>query len=123
MGNGPGDVWDYNEVFDRYPNVIGGCVWEWADHTVIVDGVQKYGGDFPGELTHEGNFCCDGMVFSDRSLKAGSLEVRAAYQPMRNTRMAAFSSITAMILQIIPNAILPIPLRQTEKSFWKNTFL
>lgn len=83
MGNGPGDVWDYNEVFDRYPNVIGGCVWEWADHTVIVDGVQKYGGDFPGELTHEGNFCCDGMVFSDRSLKAGSLEVRAAYQPMR----------------------------------------
>ena len=83
MGNGPGDVWDYNEIFDRYPNVIGGCVWEWADHTVIVDGVQKYGGDFPGELTHEGNFCCDGMVFSDRSFKAGSYEVKAAYQPMR----------------------------------------
>ena len=83
MGNGPGDVWDYNELFDRYPNVIGGCVWEWADHTVVVDGVQKYGGDFAGELTHEGNFCCDGMVFSDRSLKAGSYEVKAAYQPMR----------------------------------------
>ena len=83
MGNGPGDVWDYNEMFDRYPNVIGGCVWEWADHTVVVDGVQKYGGDFEGELTHEGNFCCDGMVFSDRSLKAGSYEVKAAYQPMR----------------------------------------
>ena len=83
MGNGPGDVWDYNELFDRYPNVIGGCVWEWADHTVVVDGVQKYGGDFPGELTHEGNFCCDGMVFSDRSLKSGSLEVKAAYQPIR----------------------------------------
>ena len=83
MGNGPGDVWDYNEMFDHYPNVIGGCVWEWADHTVVVDGVQKYGGDFPGELTHEGNFCCDGMVFSDRGLKAGSLEVKAAYQPIR----------------------------------------
>lgn len=83
MGNGPGDVWDYNEVFNRYPNVIGGCVWEWADHTVVEDGVQKYGGDFEGELTHEGNFCCDGMVFSDRSFKAGSYEVKAAYQPMR----------------------------------------
>lgn len=82
MGNGPGDVWDYNERFYQYPNVIGGCVWEWADHTVKVDGVPKYGGDFPGELTHEGNFCCDGMVFADRSLKAGSLEVKAAYQPM-----------------------------------------
>ena len=82
MGNGPGDVWDYNRLFDRYPNLIGGCVWEWADHTVVENGVQKYGGDFPGELTHDGNFCCDGMVFADRSLKSGSLEVKAAYQPM-----------------------------------------
>ncbi len=83
MGNGPGDVYDYNEIFDKYDKIIGGCIWEWADHTVIVDGVQKYGGDFEGELTHDGNFCCDGMVFSDRSLKAGSLEVKAAYQPMK----------------------------------------
>jgi len=83
MGNGPGDVWDYNELFDKYPKLIGGCVWEWADHVVTVDGVEKYGGDFPGELTHDGNFCCDGMVFADRSLKAGSLEVKAAYQPIR----------------------------------------
>ncbi len=84
MGNSPGDVWDYNELFDRYPKLIGGCVWEWADHTVIdKDGVQRYGGDFPEEMTHDGNFCCDGMVFADRSLKAGALEVKAAYQPMR----------------------------------------
>lgn len=85
MGNGPGDVWDYNEMFHKIPNLIGGCIWEWADHTVIVDGVQKYGGDFPGELAHEGNFCCDGLVFADRSFKAGSLEAKAAYQPMRTT--------------------------------------
>ena len=82
MGNGPGDVWDYSEVFYQYPNIIGGCVWEWADHTVLVDGVPCYGGDFDGELTHDENFCCDGMVFADRSLKAGSYEVKAAYQPM-----------------------------------------
>lgn len=85
MGNGPGGVWDYNEMFDKYPKLIGGCVWEWADHVVIEDGVQKYGGDFKGELTHDGNFCCDGMVFSDRSLKAGSLEIKAAYQPMKTS--------------------------------------
>ncbi len=83
MGNGPGDVYDYNELFDRYPKLVGGCIWEWADHVVTVDGVQKYGGDFPGELTHDGNFCCDGLVFADRSLKAGSLEAKAAYQPIR----------------------------------------
>ncbi len=84
MGNGPGDVWDYNELFDRYPKLIGGCIWEWADHVLVDDdGVQRYGGDFEGELTQDGNFCCDGLVFADRSLKAGSLEVKAAYQPMK----------------------------------------
>ena len=83
MGNGPGDVWYYNELFDKYPKLIGGCIWEWADHVVTENGVQKYGGDFPGEQTHDGNFCCDGLVFANRTLKAGSLEAKAAYQPIR----------------------------------------
>ena len=83
MGNGPGDVYYYNELFDRYPKIIGGCVWEWADHVVTVDGVEKYGGDFEGELTNDKNFCCDGIVFADRSLKSGSYEMKAAYQPIR----------------------------------------
>jgi len=82
MGNGPGDVKDYWDIFYKYKKMIGGCVWEWRDHTVIVDGVPKYGGDFEGELTYDGNFCSDGMVFHDRTLKAGSLEVKAAYQYM-----------------------------------------
>lgn len=79
MGNGPGDVGDYMELFKKYPKLIGGCIWEWTDHTVIENGVQKYGGDF-GELTHDGNFCCDGLVFSDRSFKAGSLNTKYVYQ-------------------------------------------
>lgn len=79
MGNGPGDVSDYMEMFKKYPKFIGGCIWEWADHVAIEDGVQKYGGDF-GELTNDGNFCCDGLVFADRSLKAGSLDVKYSYQ-------------------------------------------
>ena len=85
MGNGPGDVYDYCELFDKYPKLIGGCIWEWADHVVMENDVAKYGGDFEGELTHDGNFCCDGMVFADRSLKAGSYEVKAAYQPIRTS--------------------------------------
>ena len=83
MGNGPGDVWQYVEKMYEHPNFIGGCIWEWADHVVVVDGVQKYGGDFEGELTHDGNFCCDGLVFADRSFKAGTYEVKAAYAPFR----------------------------------------
>lgn len=79
MGNGPGDVSDYMEMFKKHPKFIGGCIWEWADHVALEDGVQKYGGDF-GELTDDGNFCCDGMVFADRSLKAGSLDIKYSYQ-------------------------------------------
>ena len=82
MGNGPGDVCDYWELIYKHKKLIGGCIWEWADHTVIVDGVPKYGGDFEGEMTHDGNFCADGMVLHNRELKAGSLEVKAAYQYM-----------------------------------------
>ena len=79
MGNGPGDVREYVDLMYKNPKFIGGCIWEWADHTVIVDGVPKYGGDF-NEPTHDKNFCCDGLVFYDRSFKAGSLNVKYCYQ-------------------------------------------
>lgn len=85
MGNGPGDIFDYNEMFDKYPKLIGGCVWEWADHVVTENGVEKYGGDFDDEITNDANFCCDGLVFADRSFKAGTLEAKAAYQPIKTT--------------------------------------
>ena len=85
MGNGPGDIYDYWLLADQQPKFIGGCIWEWADHTAIENGVAKYGGDWPTELVHMNNFCCDGMVMCDRSLKAGSLEVKQAYQPIRVT--------------------------------------
>ncbi len=95
MGNGPGDVYDYNELFNKYPKLIGGCVWEWADHVVTTnDSVERYGGDFDGELTNDGNFCCDGMVFANRTLKAGSLEVRTAYQPLRTELCSNILKIT-----------------------------
>ncbi len=83
MGNGPGGIWDYWEEIYRRKNLIGGCIWEWADHVFVENGVQKYGGDFEGELTHDGNFCCDGMVFADRSFKPGTLEIKNTYAPFR----------------------------------------
>lgn len=95
MGNGPGDVWKYNRIFDKYPNIIGGCVWEWADHVVVdSDNIQRYGGDFEGELTNDGNYCCDGMVFSDRKFKSGTLEVKAAYQPIKTELCGEILKIT-----------------------------
>ncbi len=83
MGNGPGDLRDYWEYIDNNPQLIGACIWEWADHVFEDgDGRRFYGGDF-GERTHDSNFCADGLVFPDRSFKAGSLEAKQVYRPVR----------------------------------------
>ncbi|MBE6695237.1 MAG: glycoside hydrolase family 2 [Ruminococcaceae bacterium] len=82
MGNGPGDLSDYMELFYKYPKLIGGCIWQWCDLTVFEGGVAKYGGDFEGELSHDAHFCCDGIVFADRTFKAGSYNLKYAYQYM-----------------------------------------
>ena len=79
MGNGPGSAEEYMEMFRKYDNLIGGCVWEWADHVVEKDGKYYYGGDC-GEIPHDGNFCVDGLVFPDRSFKAGSLNIKQNYR-------------------------------------------
>lgn len=87
MGNGPGDLYDYWEIFYKYPNAIGGCVWEWADHSVRVkdkDGNSffTYGGWF-GENVHSGNFCVDGLVSPDRIPSTGLLEYKNVITPVQ----------------------------------------
>lgn len=32
MGNGPGNLDEYWQMIWANPRLIGGCVWEWADH-------------------------------------------------------------------------------------------
>ncbi len=85
MGNGPGDVYFYWEKILKTPALIGGCIWEWADHAVLQNGAYRYGGDFADELTNDGHFCCDGLVFPDRAFKAGTYEAKSAYTPFRFT--------------------------------------
>lgn len=82
MGNGPGGMKDYWDLIYSCDRLIGGCIWEWADHVALKDGVPCYGGDFMDHSNDE-NFCCDGMVFYDRTLKSGSLDIKAVYAPFR----------------------------------------
>lgn len=32
MGNGPGNIKEYVDAFYKYPRLMGGFVWEWANH-------------------------------------------------------------------------------------------
>ena len=83
MGVGPGDIKAYWDVFYKYPRCIGGCIWEWCDHSVVIeneDGVKAYGyGGDCGEVVNHGNFCNDGLVRPDRSFSSGALEAKAVY--------------------------------------------
>lgn len=87
MGLGPGELKDYWDLIYKYPRLIGGCIWEWCDHAVsktLPDGKKGYlyGGDH-GEFPHDGNFCCDGLVFPDRTPSTGLLELKKVIEPLR----------------------------------------
>ncbi|WP_410586885.1 glycoside hydrolase family 2 TIM barrel-domain containing protein [Amycolatopsis sp. lyj-23] len=82
MGNGPGGLLEYRELFERYPNCQGGFLWEWIDHGIADGGHFAYGGDF-GEPIHDGNFVIDGLVFPDRTPSPGLLEFAKVAEPVR----------------------------------------
>ena len=78
MGNSCGDIAGYWDMIYNNEQMMGGFVWEWADHGIKTDKGFLYGGDF-GESEHDGNFCVDGLLTPDRKLKSGALEMKAVY--------------------------------------------
>jgi len=100
MGNGPGDLGQYWDVFYRNDALLGGCVWEFCDHAVAVeqpDGQIKYlyGGDF-GDYPNDGNFCIDGLVFPDRTASSGMKELKQALLPAEFETVDATNGIFAL---------------------------
>lgn len=81
MGNGPGDLKEYWDLIDSEPRFLGGCIWEFTDHSVLHKGNFTYGGDF-GDFPNDGNFCVDGLVFPDRRIGTGMLEAKEVYAPI-----------------------------------------
>lgn len=88
MGNGPGDLEDYFQFFQKHDGLCGGFVWEWCDHGIYKGMAENgkamyyYGGDH-GELVHDGNFCMDGLVYPDRTPHTGLLEFKNVHRPVR----------------------------------------
>lgn len=85
MGNSVGNLKDYWVIIEKYPQLQGGFIWDWVDQGLAVENEKgkywAYGGDFGPEGTpSDGNFCINGVVLPDRSLKPHSLEVKHVYQ-------------------------------------------
>ncbi|MBQ4573061.1 MAG: hypothetical protein IJA80_07270 [Clostridia bacterium] len=93
MGVGPGAVEEYWESIYAHDSLMGGCVWEWADHAVYHDGTDKYkyqytyGGDH-GEEKHDSNFCVDGMLYPDKTPHTGAYAIKAVYRPIRSKHIS-----------------------------------
>ena len=97
MGNGPGDLSHYWKLIYENDSFFGGCVWEYTDHTAAVGDIYTdpkftYGGYF-GNTPHDSNFCVDGLVYPDRRLHVGMLEVKEVYKPFR----LSFNRFTGML--------------------------
>ena len=85
MGIGAGELETYVQSFFSADNMLGGCIWEFADHAVYHEsGKYKYtyGGDH-GEEKHDGNFCVDGLFFPDRTPHSGAYQMKNCYRPVR----------------------------------------
>lgn len=88
MGNSVGGLQDYMDVFEKYPQLQGGCIWDFVDQSIVrYDEKMKTewyaaGGDF-GSIQDCGNddsFCVNGLITSDRKPHHHMDEVKKCYQ-------------------------------------------
>ena len=84
IGNGMGSLKDYWKTINRYPQLVGGFVWQWCDMGIACQDDQgrdyfAYGGDF-GEKFHDGTFCLCGVVTSDRRETAKLAELKKVHE-------------------------------------------
>lgn len=86
MGNSVGNLQDYWDVIETYPSLQGGHIWDWVDqgiaqHTADGRFYWAYGGDMaPAGTPSSANFCMNGLIAADRSLKPSIWEVKKVYQ-------------------------------------------
>ena len=106
MGNSCGGLSNYWDTIYKYPQLQGGCIWDWVDQGLLITGrdganygllttgrdgarpvsterYYAYGGDFGENMPSDGNFCINGLVDPDRKPHPQLAEVRKVYQPVK----------------------------------------
>ena len=84
MGNSTGNLYQYWDVFEKYTDLNGGFIWDFVDQSIKDNVGYKYGGDW-GDNPNDGNFCANGIVNADRTLKSAIYEVKKVYQNLKMT--------------------------------------
>lgn len=87
MGNSCGNLKKYTDLFDKYPQYVGGFIWDYIDQAIYTtnvfgEKVLGYGGDFD-DRPCDYNFCTDGIIYADRTPSPKMQEVKYLYQPYR----------------------------------------
>ncbi|BAX52573.1 Evolved beta-galactosidase subunit alpha [Photobacterium damselae subsp. piscicida] len=87
MGNGPGGLTEYQNVFYAHDHIQGHYVWEWCDHGILArdengEEFYKYGGDY-GDYPNNYNFCMDGLIFPDQTPGPGLKEYKQVIAPFK----------------------------------------
>jgi beta-galactosidase len=87
MENSLGNFKEYMDLFEKYPTLAGGFIWDFVDQSIrryTPDGSERwlYGGDF-GEEKTDRNFCANGIVSADRTPHPSYFEVKNVYSRIR----------------------------------------
>ena len=92
MGNSGGGLKEYWDVIRKYPNLQGGCIWDFVDQALYrpeddprVDHVWTFGGDYNDYDFSDESFNCNGLLAADRSLHPHAYEAAYQYQSIRSS--------------------------------------
>ena len=90
MGNSQGGFKEYWDLIRKYPNLLGGFIWDFVDQSCRWKGkdgvmIYAYGGDFNRFDASDNNFCDNGLISPDRVPNPHMYEVGHFYQNIWTT--------------------------------------
>lgn len=143
MGNSVGNLQDYWNIIEKYPNLQGGYIWDWVDQSLEYKDENgkpylAYGHDYHPDLPTDGNFLNNGLVDPYRNPHPHLSEVKKVYEPaqfeylgngkVKLTNKNFFSDFSDKTVswkllengkQIIKAEQLPIQVKAQESVIWQ----
>ena len=88
MGNSTGGLQEYWDIMHAHKRLAGGYIWDWIDQGLrnkdpkTGEVYWNFGGDFEKGEHNDQNFCINGVIGSDRSIKPAMWECKHVFQPL-----------------------------------------